>query len=240
MITLYHAIFLKPIFNALVFLYDAVGDVGVAIILLTIAVRIILFPIFMQSLKSQGALQAIQPKLSKLKEQYKGEREKLAKATMELYRQEKVNPASSCLPLLVQMPVFIALYQAMRIGLENGGAEFIYGFVPHAETIDPLAFGFINFASKSIPIAILAGISQFFQAKMFSMRKPDVSTAGSKDESMLAAMNKQMLYVMPAMTVIVGASFPAGVIFYWLVTNILSIVQQYFFLKPKTAENPKP
>ena len=210
------------------------GDVGVAIILLTLAVRALILPVTLQSMKSQKALQTLQPKLNALKEKYKGDKQGLAKATMELYKQEKVNPASSCLPLLVQLPIFIALYQAMQIGLKNGGAELLYNFLNKPGAINVFAFGFLDLAKASIPIAVLAGLSQFWQAKMLSLHKPKKITEGSKDEAMLGMMNKQMLYVMPVFTVFIGASLPGGVILYWLVTNLLTIVQQYVFLKPRT------
>src|SRR3989338_6415620 len=136
MIVLYHTIFLKPIFNALIGLYNLVGDVGIAIVLLTLAVRLLILPVTLQSIKSQKTLQALQPKLNALKEKFKADKQGLAKATMELYKQEKVNPASSCLPLLIQLPIFIALYQAMQIGLKNGGMEFLYGFMSRPESIN--------------------------------------------------------------------------------------------------------
>src|SRR3989338_1081167 len=235
MIFLYNTIFLKPTFNANIALYNLVGDVGVAIILLTLAVRFIILPVTLQSMKSQKSLQTLQPKLNALKEKYKGNKQGLAKATMELYKQEKVNPASSCLPLLVQLPIFIALYQAMQIGLKNGGAELLYGFINKPDAINVLAFGFLNLAKASIPIAILAGISQFWQAKMLSFHKPKKITEASKDEAMLGMMNKQMLYVMPVFTVFIGASLPGGVQLNWFATNVLTIIQQYVFLKPRAS-----
>lgn len=236
LIGLYHTVFLEPVFNALIALYNLVGDVGVAIILVTIAVRVILFPVFMQSIKSQKALQGIQPKLNELKTKHKGNKEALAKATMALYKEEKVNPASSCLPILVQLPIFIALYQAMRMGLGDGGMDMLYSFVRDPGTVNPMALGLVDLAKSNLPIAFIAGISQYWQAKMLSQHKPKKNIPGSKDESMMGMMNKQMLYVMPAMTVVIGASLPGGVILYWLVTNLLSIAQQYVFLKPR-AEN---
>lgn len=237
MIRLYNTIFLEPIFNALIWLYNLVGDVGIAIVILTIAVRLIILPITLRSLKSQKALQELQPKLNALKEKHKGNREALAKATMGLYKQEKVNPASSCLPLLIQLPVFIALYQAMRIGLQNGGMDLLYGFIGDPGAVDPVGFGFVDLAKASVPLAVLAGASQYWQAKMLSRHKPEKKIPGSKDESMLGAMNKQMLYVMPVFTVVIGFSLPGGVILYWLVTNLLTILQQYVFLRPKAAVN---
>lgn len=237
MIELYHLIFLKPIFNALIAVYNLVGDIGVSIVLLTFVVRLIILPVTIKMLKSQKALQLLQPKLSALKEKHKGDKQGLARATMELYKQEKINPAASCLPLLIQLPIFIALYQALMVGLKNGGMNLLYGFVPDPGIVNPIAFGFLDLAKASLPIAFLAGASQYWQAAMLSQHKPKVKTDGSKDEAMLGMMNKQMLYAMPAFTVIIGASLPGGVILYWLVTNLLTILQQYVFLRPRTG-NP--
>lgn len=234
MIALYNTIFLSPIFNALVWLYNLTGDVGIAIVLLTVVVRLIILPVTLKSLKSQKALQSLQPKLGELKEKFKNDKQGLAKATMQLYASEKVNPASSCLPLLIQLPVFIALYQALQIGLGNKGFDLLYHFVANPTSIAPTGFGIVDLAKASIPIAVAAGLSQFWQAKMLSTPKPPPKIPGSHDESMLTAMNKQMLYVMPVMTVVIGWSLPGGVILYWLVTNLLTIVQQYLFLKPKS------
>lgn len=239
MIALYNTIFLEPIFNALVLLYDLIGDMGVAIVVLTIIVRMIIFPISLKSLKSQKALQSIQPKLNELKEKHKNDKQALAKATMELYKKEKVNPAASCLPLLIQLPIFFALYQAtkdMSIGFGNGGMDFLYGFVNNPGTVNSISLGMIDLAQKNLPIAVLAGLSQYWQARMLSQHKPKQKTEASKDEAMLGMMNKQMLYAMPAFTVIIGATLPGGVILYWLVTNLVSIAQQYFFLRPKGKE----
>ena len=239
MIALYNTILLKPIFNALIALYNVTGDVGIAIVLLTIVVRLIILPITLKSLQSQKTLQALQPKLNALKDKHKGDKQGLAKATMELYKEEKVNPASSCLPLLVQLPIFIALYQALVQGLKNGGMEMLYGFVSKPEAVNVLAFGFLDLAKASIPIAILAGLSQFWQAKMLSTQMPPKKIEGSKDEAMLGMMNKQMLYVMPVMTVVIGWSLPGGLILYWLVTNLLTIAQQYVFLRPGSRSSTR-
>jgi len=240
MIALYNTIFLQPIFNALVWFYNLTGDVGIAIVLLTVIVRLIILPITLKSLKSQKALQSLQPKLNELKEKFKNDKQGMAKATMQLYASEKVNPASSCLPLLIQLPVFIALYQALQVGLGNKGFHLLYQFIANPTTIAPTGFGFLDLAKASIPIAVAAGLSQFWQAKMLGAPKPPPKVPGSHDESMLTAMNKQMLYVMPVMTVVIGWSLPGGVILYWLVTNLLTILQQYVFLKNPKSPIPNP
>lgn len=239
MYNLFHIIFYQPIFNLLVWLYNAVPghDIGIAIIILTILLKVLLFPLTLKSMKSQKALQDLQPKLIELKEKYKNDKEGLAKATMELYRNDKVNPFSSCLPILVQLPFLIALYQVLAAGLKSSGFDALYPFVANPGHIDTIFLGFMNLAeSKNMVLCLLAGITQFLQGKMMSTSSPARSVqkdTGSKDEAMLGSMNKQMLYMMPVLTVFIGYSLPGGLVLYWLVMNALTIAQQWVFLRPK-------
>ncbi|MEK7607299.1 MAG: YidC/Oxa1 family membrane protein insertase [Patescibacteria group bacterium] len=237
MIQLYHVIFYQPIFNALIWLYNVIPghDIGAAIILLTLLVRVLIFPLTLGSLRSQRALQALQPQMNALREQYKNEKEKLAKATMQLYAKEKVNPMSSCLPLIFQLPIFIALYQALIAGLNGKELDTLYSFIAHPEAIGTIAFGFVDLAKANIWIALLAGATQFWQAKSLTHTQQP-KAAGAKDEAMLSMMNKQMLYMMPAMTVFIGAGLPGGLSLYWLVSNIFTVLQQKMFLKPTTEK----
>ncbi len=236
MLALYHLIFYRPILNALIALYNFIPghDMGVAIILLTIVVRLILLPLTLQMLRSQKAMQALQPKIKALQEQFKDDKARQSKELMALYSAEKVNPLASCLPLLIQLPIFIALYRAMIDGLKGQGLESLYSFVAHPATINTIGFGFLNLSAKNIFIAILAGLSQWYQARQLTKLNPSPKgIPGAKDEAMLSMMNKQMQYMMPAMTIIIGIGLPAGLVLYWLVTNLLTILQQYFFLRPK-------
>jgi len=234
MIELYNLVFYQPIFNLLVWLYNIIPgqDIGLAIIVLTILVRLILLPFTMQSLKSQKALQALQPKIQELKDKYKGEKDKLAKATMELYSKEKVNPMASCLPLIVQLPIFIALYQVLMAGLAGEKMELLYSFVIKPDSIHSMFLGFLDLGKPQIVLAVLAGLTQYWQTKSLThTNQPKIP--GAKDEAMLSMMNKQMLYFMPIMTVFIGASLPGGLALYWLATNVLTVAQQYAFLKHK-------
>ena len=237
--TFYHAVFFDPVFNLLIGLYDVTGkDIGVAIILLTVAVKLVLWPLSASALRSQKALADIQPKLAELKKKYAGkeQQEELAKAMMALYSAEKVNPATSCLPVLIQLPVFIALYRSLSDSLKSGGFEYLYAFVPRPELIHPTLFGLIDLSHPSIPLALLAGATQYVQARMMVTRQQPKGTPGAKDEEMLASMNKQMMYMMPVLTVVLGWKLPGGLALYWFVMNLLTVVQQYFFFKKaKTA-----
>ncbi len=244
-VQLFNAVFYQPIFNLLVWLYDVVPgqDIGIAIILITVILKIVLFPFSLQSLKSQRALTALQPKLKAIQEQYKDDKEKQARATMELYASEKVSPFSSCLPLLIQLPFLIALYRALQTGLTNGGFDMLYPFVANPGSIDATFLGVIDLAARSWPLALLAGLTQLWQTLMLSPQpKPAAKLPGSKDEDTLAAMNRQMTFLMPILTFIIGLQFPGGLALYWLTMNLLTVGQQWLFFQkePKTPSLPTP
>lgn len=239
MIELYHAILYEPIFNLLVYLYSTVSfhDIGIAIILLTILIKLVLYPLSVKSIKAQKALQELQPKMEELKKKYKGNQQELGKAMMELYKKEKISPASSCLPLLIQMPFLIAVYQVFRNGFKPESLDILYSFVSNPGVINPIAFGFVDFSERNIILAVLAGAAQFWSSKMLiTKRQPKVS--GAKDEGMTAAMNKQMLYVMPAITIFIGISLPGGLTFYWFLTTLLTAFQQLYIFKKHSSGPP--
>lgn len=241
---LFHEYLFRPLFNLLIWLYNVVpgADLGFAIIALTVAVKAVLWPLQHASLKGQKRMQDLQPKLNALKETHKGDKDGLAKAMMELYQSEKVNPLSSCLPLLIQLPVIIALFQVLQTG-SFGTEDFaeLYPFVAAPEVVNHIFLGIVDLAKASIPLAILSGALQFVQAKMLIASRPPSKLRkeeGAKDEDMAAAMNKSMLYLMPIMTVVIGAKFPAGLTLYWVVLNLITILQQRiaFAQKPQDAK----
>ncbi|MBU1348650.1 YidC/Oxa1 family membrane protein insertase [Patescibacteria group bacterium] len=244
MSSLFTSIIVQPILNLLVWLYDVVpgNDLGVAIIILTILVKVVLYPLTMAQIKQQRALQAIQPKIEEIRKRLKDDKEAQAKELMDLYRVEKVNPASSCLPLLIQLPIFIGLYTALRDGLGSHGLELLYPYVANPGTIKTLMFGIVDLAKPNYVLAVLAGGVQFWQSwqilrKPSSAAPPPVEVQGkedAKDEGMAAAMNKQMMYMMPIVTVFIGISLPGGLTLYWLVMSLLTVAQQALFLRRPT------
>jgi len=236
MIWLYNTILYNPIYNLLVFLYDVVpgNDIGVAIILLTIIIKAALLPLSWQAIKAQKSLQDIQPKIDAVRKEFKDQKEKLAQEMMKLYGKNKVNPFSSCLPLLLQFPFLIAVYQVFRTGLTNNQFDLLYPFVSNPGTIDSISFGVIDLAVPSIILAVLAGAGQYVQTKMLSTQKaPKTVTKGAKDENLMAEMNKSMTYFMPFVTILIGTQLPAGLTLYWIMTTVLTIVQQKVILKKK-------
>ena len=234
MVYLFQEIFYRPILNFLVFLYNIIPghDLGVAIILLTIVIKLVLHPLSLKSLKSQKELQEVQPKIDALKEQYKDDKEGLAKATMELYKEHKINPFSSCLPLLIQLPFLLAVYRVFRDGLANR-LGLVYSFVSKPETINAFSFGFLDLSKPNIILAVLAGAAQFWQAKTMMAKAPKKAETNSKQPDMAAMMNKQMLYLMPALTIFIGVSLPGGLTLYWFVLTLLTALQQWFMFRKK-------
>lgn len=234
--------FFQPILNLLVFLYNVIpfNDFGVAIILMTVIIKLVFWPLGRKAIKSQKALQDLQPKIEEIKKQYANDKVASSQAIMALYRDNKVNPFSSCLPLLIQLPFLWAVYRVFSAGLENN-LELVYPFISRPEVIHTISFGFVDLAEKNVYLAILAGAAQFWQAKMMNTKRPPIKTDGSKDENMMAIMNKQMLYIMPAMTVFIGLSLPGGLTLYWFVITLLTAVQQFTTFrsinnKPTTIE----
>ncbi len=233
--SIFHTVLYQPIFNLFVFLYNILPahDVGLVILILTLIIRVVLYPLTASSIKAQKSLQEMQPKLEEIKKQYPGDKQKQAQATMELYKNHKVNPMASCLPVLLQLPILIALFWVFRDALASGNPiQNLYPFIHNPGTINPVTFGFFNLAVPNIVLAVLAGVAQFFQAKTMSRKRPPAGAGeGAKDEDMAAMMNKQMLYMMPLMTIIIGIRFQAGLTLYWLFSTLLMIAQQMYMNK---------
>lgn len=236
---IFQVMFYEPILNLLVFLYNVIPghDIGLAIIVMTVIIKLTLLPLSKQSIKSQKSLQSLQPKIDELKKKYSNNKEELGRAMMQLYKQEKVNPFSSCLPLLIQLPFLWAVFQVFREGLSNQALSSIYSFIHNPGTINPISLGLVDLSKPNLVLAVLAGAAQFWQAKMMVTKRPEIKSGGAKDEDMMAVMNKQMLYMMPILTVVIGMTFPGGLALYWLVTTILTALQQLYLFKQK--ETPK-
>jgi len=232
LIQAFNTILYQPLFNALVLLYSYLPghDFGIAVIVLTVIIRIILYPLMIKSIRSQKILSDLQPKVQEIQRKYKDDKEKQSKELMALYQKEKINPFGGCLPLLIQLPILIALYRVFWKGLQPEAMGMLYNFVPNPGAIDPTFLGFINLAAPSLIFAILAGITQFFQSKMLMTQK----TNGKNDQmgQLSNMMQKQMLYFFPIFTVFILWRLPSAIGLYWTITALFSIGQQYLILKP--------
>lgn len=238
MANIFQTIFYQPILNLLVFLYNVIPghDIGLAIIAMTIIIKLALLPLSKQSIKSQKALQDLQPKIDELKKKLANNKEAQAKAMMDLYKQEKVNPFSSCLPLLIQLPFLWAVFRVFRDGLNGASLALVYPFITRPETINHISFGLVDLSKPNVVLAVLAGLAQFWQAKMMTTKRAEVKNGAAKDEDMMAIMNKQMLYIMPVLTVFIGITLPGGLSLYWFTLTMLTALQQLYIFKKKSKE----
>lgn len=202
-------IFSIPLFSVLVFLHGWVSNWGIAIILLTILIKIVFFPLSAASYKSMGKMRVVAPKLEKIKQQYGDDRERLHKAMMELYKTEKINPMGGCLPVLIQIPIFIALYWAILASVELRYAPF-FGWIADLSVPDPYYV-----------LPVIMGISMIIQGKLNPV-PPDPFQA-------------KLMQVMPVAFSIVFFFFPAGLVLYSVVNNILSIAQQWYITRSLEA-----
>ncbi|MFH1841251.1 MAG: YidC/Oxa1 family membrane protein insertase [Candidatus Nealsonbacteria bacterium] len=235
-INAFNLILYQPLFNALVFLYEHIPghDFGIAVIVFTILIKFILYPLGAQGIRSQKALSTLQPKIKEIQEKFKNDKEKQSRLLMDLYKQEKVNPFSGCLPLLIQLPVLFALFQVFRKGFGEEQLGSLYNFVSNPGHIDTVFLGIVNLAEASVVLAILTGIAQFIQTKMVTPKTTGQSKKGALDFSQM--MQKQMLYFLPIFTVFILWRFPSALALYWLVSTLFTIFQQYIILKKRTIE----
>lgn len=225
----------QPLLNLLVLVYNYApwNDIGITIIVITLIIKLILYPFSKKTIEAQKAMNVLQPKVDTLKVKYKDNKEEQAKEMMKLYKEHKINPLSSCLPLLIQLPFLIAIYSVFSTGLQNGSLDLLYPFIANPGHINSLAFGFLDMAKPQILLAVLAGGAQFWQTKMMMAKRPEIKAPESKDEDMAAIMSKQMLYMMPIMTVVIGWGLPSGLVFYWLLLTVFTALQQLITLKNK-------
>jgi len=190
-----------PLIVVLSWIYQWVGNWGIAIILLTVLIKLIFYPLQEASYRAMAKMKVIAPKMQKLKEQYGDDKQRMQKAMMEMYQKEKVNPMAGCLPIVVQMPVFIALYWVLLAAVELRHAPF-YGWITDLSAVDPWYI-----------LPVLMGATMIIQTRL-NPEPPDPVQA-------------KVMKIMPIAFSIFFFFFPAGLVLYWLVNNILSIAQQW-------------
>ena len=224
----------KPFFYALNFLFSMFGNFGVAIIIFTAIMRLAMYPLASRSYRSMGKMRQLAPKLQEMRERHGDDRQKLNQEMMALYKQEKVNPAAGCLPILLQIPIFFALYKVLYVSIEMRHAPF-YGWVQDLSDVDPTSilnlFGLLPYSVDMFPQfmsigiwPILMGITMWVQMRL-NPTPPDPIQA------------KIFMY-MPIFFTFLLAGFPAGLVIYWTVNNLLSVLQQWWItrsMQPKAS-----
>lgn len=232
---IWNTVLYQPLINALAFLVSVVpgGDVGIAVIVLTILVKIALFPLSQKSIESQAEMNILAPELKKIKESG-ASKEEQAKQTFDLYKRHKVNPFSGCLLVLIQIPIIFALYFVFFKGI-NFQSDLLYSFIHIPENVNMIFLGVLDISQKSLVLAILAGVSQYLQAHF--MPKPASSgTPGapaSFSESFAKSMHMQMKYVFPFVVAFIAYSISGAVALYWITSNLFMVGQQIYVKKEK-------
>ncbi len=240
-VNFFYIILYQPLFNCLVALYNYIPghDFGIAIIFLTLFIRLILYPTSVKAVKSQRGLQKLQPMMQEIQKKYKDDKEKQAKEILDLYKREKINPFSGLLLALIQIPILIALYRVFWNGLNPKELVDLYSFVFNPGHINPLFLHIINLSKPNLIFAALAGLTQYFQTKMM-LPKSAPKTNGQKNAADLSqAMQKQMVYFFPIFTIIILINLPSALGLYWTTSGLFSIIQQYLIFKKSDKMEPQ-
>ncbi|MFA6047394.1 MAG: YidC/Oxa1 family membrane protein insertase [Parcubacteria group bacterium] len=248
----------QPIYNLLVLTYNIVPfhDFGIAIIIVTVLIKLVLVPLSKKQIESQKKMQELQPKIKETQNKYKNDKEKQTKALMELYKTHKTNPFSGCLPLIFQLVFLIAIYRVL-FNISNAGlrvdSSALYSFVANPGQINQYFLGIVDLSKSlnlgqltiaSVPhiiLVILAAGAQYYQTKMLMGKQPKPvkdNTKKDQKEDIAQMMSKQMLYMGPLLTLFIGIKFPAGLALYWLVSTAFAVAQQYQ-LEKKSLEPAK-
>lgn len=227
LIEVFNTVLYQPLFNALILLYNYIPghDFGIAVIVLTLIIRLILYPTTAKSIKSQKDISKIQPKIKEIQEKYKDDKEKQAQETMKLYQEENINPFSGCLPLLVQLPILIGLFRVFWRGFASEQMSYLYSFVANPGTINQTFLGLVDLSNPEPLLAILAGIFQFIQTKNMQQNGPQTQ---EDDSGFKAIFQKQMVYLFPIFTVVIVWSLPSAIALYWITSTLFMIGQQYY------------
>jgi YidC/Oxa1 family membrane protein insertase len=199
----FFSILAKPLFHVLIYFYGFLGNYGWAIILLTIIIKLLFWPLTHKSYMSMKAMQKLQPEMQKLREKYKNDRDRMNREIMELYKNHRVNPVGGCLPMLVQIPVFFALYKVLMISIELRHAPFLF-WITDLSAKDPYYV-----------TPLIMGVTMFVQQKMTPMSSVD-------------PIQQKIFLFMPVVFTALFLNFPSGLVIYWMVNNLLTILQQYF------------
>nr|WP_314447230.1 membrane protein insertase YidC [uncultured Sphingomonas sp.] len=221
--------FMRPIFSLLIWLFNTIGNFGWAIIALTFIVRLLMYPIFDRQFRSMAGMRAMQPKMKEIQERHKDDKTKMQTELLELYKREKINPAAGCLPILIQIPVFYALYKVLTVTVEMRHQPWEL-WIKDLSAPDPLTpinlFGLLNFDPPGLlhlgVLPILLGITMWLQFKLNPAPMDDIQ--------------KQIFSIMPWVLMFAMAPFAAGLQLYWVVSNILGIAQQKYLYSKYDAE----
>lgn len=226
----------RPLYNGLIILIHLLPfvDAGVIVIIFTILIKIILLPLAIKATRAQLQMKSIEKDLADIKEKYKDNKEEHSKKTIEYYKEKGINPFASFFILVIQLPIIIGLYRVfLKSGLPIINTSLLYSFVPVAVSINMMFLGVINIAQKSIVLAILAGISTYFQLDIASKNQNAIVKNGkaTSQADIANMMAKQMKYFFPIIVIFISYSISAAVALYWITSNVFAIIQEIYIRK---------
>lgn len=222
---IWNTIFYEPLYNVLIFLTGVIPDIGFAVITLTVLVKLLLYPLQSRAIKGQIALKEIQPEIDLIKQKFPNKEEQ-AKETFALYKDRKINPFSGCFLVLVQIPIIIALYQVFLKGFDHTG--ILYGFITAPESVNTVFLGILDLSKKSLVLAILAGVTQFFQARLSLSRTQTPTTNDQSFQGQFTkSMNMQIKYILPVFIGVVAYQVSGAVALYWTTSNLFGVFQEW-------------
>lgn len=244
--TFFHTVFYNPIYNALVALVALIpgSDVGIAVILVTIAIRLLLLPFSLSAARTQRAMRVLEPKIKALKEKHKGDKEKEALETLALYREAHVNPFASILTVFIQIPVLLALYWVFYYEpFSTINVARLYAFTPVPHTTSLEFLGLISVAGKSMFLAVLAGLSQFLQAHMALSGTMKPSDTKGMQSDFQRIMGTQLKYVFPFIIGAISYTTSGAIALYFITTNLAGSLQEWHvrrIIAKETSERVTP
>lgn len=219
---MFYTILTQPLTNVLVFFYNTIAleDLGLSIIFLTIAIRLLLYPLFHKSARYQMIMQKIQPKLKEIQKEHKEDKVKQTEAMMALYKEHSVNPFSGMLFLIIQIPILLALYRIFLKGLTSESFTALYSFIHRPTELHTTFLGLLNLTEKSILMVVLAAILQYIQGYLMVRKQK------GKNLTPMEQMGQRMVFIGPVITLLIFTRLPAAVSLYWVVSTAISIIQQ--------------
>lgn len=234
-------IFFTPLYNALIFILNTIpgADIGIAIIILTLIVKIIIFPLYTKSIRTQIKMKEIEPEIKKIKEKYKDNNLEQTRQIMELYKANKVNPFTSLLVVIIQIPIILSLFYVFKDSF-NIHSELIYSFISTPTQINPYFLNIIDITKSNWILAFLTGITQFIQVNL-TLPKPDrqKNESGTFKGDLARSMDIQMRYVMPIIIIVISLSLPSAVAIYWVTSNIITLAYEVFVRRKIKASGGK-
>lgn len=228
---MFHTLFYEPVYNLLVVVLTVVPlhDIGAAIVIVTCIVKFILLPLNLSALRTQYVMKRLEPEMNTIKELQKTKPQEASRMMIDLYRREKVNPFASLFAVILQIPIFFALYFVFSKGMQ-ADPESLYSFVVFPEKLHTLAFGLFDVTQKNIPIALLVGISSYVLARRQTVDmvvKKETHEESFQDHFM-KSMKIQMLYVLPVIIGFSSAVLPSALGLYWFVSNVIGYIQDVY------------